>query len=485
MPKTKTIGRKLDQHVRVGVALLGQLSTTFYLNTRMIFDELISNARDAFATYVKIAIDADKITVEDNGEGLSPDEMVRFFYISHTQKKSGSEEQRGKLKRQIIGKFGVGKLSMYQICDWFEIRSWKDGIESYATFNFKEVEKGEFLDQVGLNVSTKKTSQRQSGTVVTMHDLKKQVKSGLIAYGLSKSMPLSADFNVFVNGQKLEPEKKAEGHIYPIEEKDVKVEVDGKTVELGDIYGELLYTKKPIRDQSGVYIRVLGRLVGDNPRRIDLTTLTSGQQFYQRTHCELNVNGLNEALLTNRTDFMQDHPKYVAFIDWLKTQLNKYNRLENKRFREELKKEERKGVVAVVAPRINLRMATVFKDKNEIKKAISSLPPAEKIVPEEAKGEHMVFDLLVERFVLEIDELGEGKDECIIGSWSRGARIIINANHPLFIEARKSKFLNYHCFKAAIVAIALAFATSLPHAKGLYAKMALDLTEKMLTGAEE
>src|SRR3989338_6983503 len=119
--------------IRVGVSLIKQLSETFYPSVNAVFGELISNASDAFAKTVRVTLSNEDIVIEDDGTGMSPEELTKFFHISASRKDSGMIKQFKGIKRSIIGRFGIGKLSMYRICKRFEITTWKDGIESNAT----------------------------------------------------------------------------------------------------------------------------------------------------------------------------------------------------------------------------------------------------------------------------------------------------------------------------------------------------------------
>lgn len=67
------------EKIRVGTALIKQLSSSFYPKTYMIFDELVSNSRDAGATEVKLGIYKDHIEVDDNGDGM---ESFTALYIT-------------------------------------------------------------------------------------------------------------------------------------------------------------------------------------------------------------------------------------------------------------------------------------------------------------------------------------------------------------------------------------------------------------------
>src|SRR3989338_6592464 len=86
--------QKMERKIKVGTDLIRQLSTTFYPHTRMIFDEIISNSLDAMSSVVKLDIQTDTITFEDNGEGMTRDQLVKFFYIAHTEKKSGETKTK-------------------------------------------------------------------------------------------------------------------------------------------------------------------------------------------------------------------------------------------------------------------------------------------------------------------------------------------------------------------------------------------------------
>ncbi len=476
-----------DGNLRVGVNLLKQLSSTFYLNTRMIFDELLSNARDAFATKVDITISEDQIAVRDNGEGMDHNEMVKFFYISHTERETAKLKKKGSIKRYIIGKFGIGKLAMHQVCDWFEITSWKEGYESSATFSFKDIEKKTFLDEVMLKVDTRKTSKRGSGTIVTMHVLKKKITPSQLADGLGKSMPLDSDFKVFINGTRLKSERRRRGQSYKINEKNAVVEDNaGNKVELGPINGYILYTEKNIRKHSGVHVRVFGRRVNDNPRIVDLAVLTSGRQFRDRTYCELEVNSLNDALLSSRSGFIHDNPKYQAFLNWVTRLLNKYNIKAREHYRQTRESLQKEAVIISVAPRLQQALSRAFTEKSKLVASLSGIGAPQTKMPPESTG--VEFKAMGRKFLLNTAPLGEKSDECVVSRQAGKVNIIINVSHPFYTEAAKGaagrgneyKMLEYHYFKAAAIAIALSMAKTVKEARDIYNKFSADILQKRL-----
>ena len=141
-----------NKSMRVGTALIKQLSETFYPKINSIFREMIVNSRDAGATKVEINLSKDNVEVIDNGKGMDEAGLMKYFYISHSTKKENPFIKVKGVNRQIVGKFGIGKLSMHQLGNQIFIETWKDGMKYYASFNFKEVLKKEFIDEINLDV---------------------------------------------------------------------------------------------------------------------------------------------------------------------------------------------------------------------------------------------------------------------------------------------------------------------------------------------
>jgi len=83
--------------------------------------ELVKNSYDAYATLVKITFDKDYITIEDNGKGMSKEDLTnKWFAVAYSAKKNGSEDanlvresylQNIKSKRSHAGAKGVGRFS--------------------------------------------------------------------------------------------------------------------------------------------------------------------------------------------------------------------------------------------------------------------------------------------------------------------------------------------------------------------------------------
>ena len=433
------------ERIRVGVKIIKQLSTTFYGKSRMIFDELVTNARDAMASEVSIDISPDMIIVTDNGEGMSREELTRFFYISHTERVEGQIRNLRGIKRKVIGKFGIGKLSMYQICRTFDITTWKDGVESHATFNFEELEKKKFIDEVELSVQSKKTDKRGSGTVIVLTGLKKAINPEQLRKELSFSMPLSPDFKILVNGYECQ-KMRLGGTSYKID-KDVP--------GVGQVRGEIIFTDDNLPShEAGIYIRVFGRVVNDDPRILDLSSLRSALVFSRRTWGDLNVDSLNDAIQSNRNSFIKDDPRYQAFIKWLVTKLNQLNFVQYKSYSLARAEEENKIISREVVPVLRNIIKYLEPKKGRKTPVIESAEEMEK------------FNLHGDPYTMKVEPAGARMPESIIDKERQ--ILVINSDHPQYKLAQEFKCQDFLAMKAAIIVVALEYSRSINQFRRVY-----------------
>ncbi len=497
----------MTERIKVGVDLIKQLSETFYPSVNAVFNELVTNSSDALATEVHIEIDDDKITIEDNGEGMGREELVRFFYISSTEKKFQRFKRIKGVKRAIIGKFGIGKLSMYRICRKFEIISWKGNNESSSLFDFDEFEKKEFIEEFGLDVKSKKNGTRKKGTLLILTDLKTKVDPKYIKRSLSKSMPLRPDFNVFVNGTKLETVKK-NGQDIPIEE-----EISG----LGLVKGSLIITDYSLKDEAGIYIRVFGRVVNEsNPRVLNFGILTHGLSYVNRIYGDINIDGLDEAILANRSGFIEDHPKYKLFKAWLKKKLSSiFREVYDEEKKAELESE--KDIPREIAPEIknilkNLDRGPKWSEiekksgtlKEKIRKRIKGKFNVRRTTGSREKGrekpkkskssfeqrlqelEESLSEITISggiKLVIKIEPGAPKGPECSIDEG--GKTLIINSSHPQYLKVREisREAVKYHCIKVVLMDIALTMAEkNLQEFKQLYDEMVIQTPEMKIIG---
>ncbi len=109
--------------------VLNHLGLNLYSNLPAVLSEAVANAWDADATKVRITIDvsAGTMTIVDNGIGIGMTvEEVNDRYLRVGYKRREEDPEFGSLtrkKRPVMGRKGIGKLSLFSIAKTIEIRS--------------------------------------------------------------------------------------------------------------------------------------------------------------------------------------------------------------------------------------------------------------------------------------------------------------------------------------------------------------------------
>lgn len=99
-----------DYKIIISPRLLDALSKDLYTNIYFALGELIANAYDADAKNVNIYISNEEIRVEDDGTGMSSDELKNtYLVVGKENRDSESNAKTSNLKRLKMGRKGVGK----------------------------------------------------------------------------------------------------------------------------------------------------------------------------------------------------------------------------------------------------------------------------------------------------------------------------------------------------------------------------------------
>ncbi|PSK80189.1 histidine kinase/DNA gyrase B/HSP90-like ATPase [Prolixibacter denitrificans] len=106
------------------------LGIQMYSTLPPVLAELVSNAYDAEANNVKIHLFDDgekKIIVEDDGHGMSFQEInSKFLLIGRNRRVAGESQKSENGKRFVIGKKGLGKLAFFGIAEHIRVETIKN-----------------------------------------------------------------------------------------------------------------------------------------------------------------------------------------------------------------------------------------------------------------------------------------------------------------------------------------------------------------------
>jgi hypothetical protein len=115
----------------VDLNVLEHLGINLYSNIAAVLTEAVANAWDADASSVRIRVDPNNewIEIEDDGIGMSIDDLNgKYLRVGYRRRDEGAEYGRTTAKgRTVMGRKGLGKLSLFSIADVIEVQSAKNG----------------------------------------------------------------------------------------------------------------------------------------------------------------------------------------------------------------------------------------------------------------------------------------------------------------------------------------------------------------------
>ena len=169
---------KWPKSITVDSRIVKILSESTYENFPTALREIIINSYDANASevYIDIDLDSETLTILDDGNGMSEDEFDFFIRIAGAKREKGkSTTQSGRL---IVGKFGVGFLSIFPYFKNYNIESSKQGSDKILFSSipcYKYFSLGTLLDvsEIPIQGGTKvdKSILNESYTKITLSGL--------------------------------------------------------------------------------------------------------------------------------------------------------------------------------------------------------------------------------------------------------------------------------------------------------------------------
>jgi hypothetical protein len=109
--------------MRMSLNVLNHLGINLYSNIPAVLSEVVANAYDADATDVEISIGDQIITIKDNGHGMTLDDVNnKFLYVGY-QRRLNNESLSPKYLRPVMGRKGIGKLSLFSIANNIEVHT--------------------------------------------------------------------------------------------------------------------------------------------------------------------------------------------------------------------------------------------------------------------------------------------------------------------------------------------------------------------------
>ena len=164
----------------VDLNVLDHLGINLYSNIAAVLTEAVANAWDADAETVDIKIDPEGNWVEivDDGIGMSVDDMNgKYLRVGYRRRDEDVEHGKTTAKgRPVMGRKGLGKLSLFSIANVIEVESAKDGAAhglrmTVAGIHESVQKKEPFYSPVSLSTDQITVAK---GTRIILRDIKRQ-----------------------------------------------------------------------------------------------------------------------------------------------------------------------------------------------------------------------------------------------------------------------------------------------------------------------
>lgn len=344
----------------INLQVLNHLGLNLYSNTSAVLSEVVANAWDADATEVNIQIDGDTISITDNGIGMSLSDINNKYLTVGYQKRSESGLSPT-LKRPVMGRKGIGKLSLFSIANVVEVYSKKDGeINGFKidTHSLKEAIKTNDT-YFPTELSTDNITFRGNGTKIILNDLKKKRTASLATHlrrRLARRFAIIGaknDFKVSINGDEIVisdrnylskaqcvwmflPEDKPDELKKDLEsqtkaDKIKLIKELPSTITVGDvsyhITGWIATCSEPkeLDDDENlnrIVIMVRGKMAKEDIfSEIGTTALYSKYVFGELSADFLDLDDEADITTSSRQDFFEDDERYIALKEFVKKSL--------------------------------------------------------------------------------------------------------------------------------------------------------------------
>ncbi len=341
----------------IDLNVLNHLGLNLYSNVPAVLAELIANAWDADATRVDITIkrspnslDQNSIVITDDGCGMDDADLRgKYLKVGYQRRKDPSDDQTS-AGRPVMGRKGIGKLSIFSIAENAKIFTRKKtmdpiGIEMDVENIQTAIKQGDKYHPGRLGAVDKVSG--NSGTVIELRKLKKRVNATLdqhIRQRVARRFSVVSDkFQVFVDGEKI-----------TIQDRNYFSKLENAFV-YGDFDTDRFsHDEKYISKRSNVVseiegyrvngwiglVRESGSLQGDSGNLNKVAILARGkvalEDILERLHIGslyakyvigeieadfLDLSALDDIATSNRQDFIQDDERFKALRDFMKREL--------------------------------------------------------------------------------------------------------------------------------------------------------------------
>lgn len=348
--------------MRLSLDVLRHLGLNLYSNVPAVLSEIVANAWDADAERVRVELDKanDRIVLEDDGSGMTRDEVIDRFLLVGYQRRSRQPGPTPK-GRSPMGRKGIGKLSLFSIANEVVVETVGNGQKTALRMHLDTMRKAieDNRDEYEPEELPAPEVDFDHGTRITLRELRKR-QTISTAEGLRKRLARrfsiigpSHGFEITVNGARIGPGDRGYhdrlqyiwtygnqtsltslcGNLDKHEEREPRFPVSGGPALIVDGWLGTVRESGQLRDEHGENLNRIAIFVRGKMAQEDLLSDFTERGIYASYLIgELRVDGLDtasgaeldhdeDAATSSRQRIVEDDPRYVALKEFVRGEL--------------------------------------------------------------------------------------------------------------------------------------------------------------------
>jgi hypothetical protein len=348
--------------MKVSLNVLNHLGLSLYSNVAAVLSETVANSWDADAKNVHITVDVrnDKIVVEDDGDGMTLDDINNRYLLVGYRKRDGKSTATTVLGRSPMGRKGIGKLSLFSIAKHVEVHTKKSGKALAFALDLDDITKA--IENDGGNyhpTAIKATFRKSKGTKIVLSRLKGSVirTAPSLRRKLARRFGIigsAFDFSVTIDGTPVTATDRDYYHkieylwyygddsAWVVKEAKNAKATFKRSPDLGDgrrVTGWIASVKEvgQMKDDYGENLnRIIVMSRGKLAQQDILETFGQGGLYAKYLFGEINADfldedGLEDIATSNRQELLEDDERFVRLLAFVKDEVsnikNEWNRL--------------------------------------------------------------------------------------------------------------------------------------------------------------
>lgn len=246
-------------HFKVDTKLAALLGES-YRSTEYALRELVDNAWDADAenvwVYLPEPLTNDPILVIDDGLGMTEKELKTGYLKIASDRRTRKGERTLLHKRRVKGRKGIGKFAGLVSASIMEVSTKSRGTQTLLTIHKNELlNSTKDLEKIDLPLVVSPCEENEKGTAIKLTDLNQNLSfpdPNRLRQILFLEYGRQANFRIYVNEEPLDVEDLPGETFHEVNQLN----------EVGEVDLKFTITDKVSPKQSGIAVRVNGKIVG-------------------------------------------------------------------------------------------------------------------------------------------------------------------------------------------------------------------------------